>query len=197
MFIEGPVGRVEAAFAERGSASALLCHPHPLYGGSMHDRVLQSIDDGLAMAGIGSLRFNFRGVGASEGSHDHGKGEVEDVIFLASWLGERVEGIVLGGYSFGALMALAALPAVQCSKAILVAPPTAMAPAAAPAPGAELLVLLGEEDDLVDADKAADYFAPSKARVQRLAGADHFFAGSTDEITRLVADFTGGQANGT
>ena len=73
-YIDGPAGRLEAVLTPAGGAiGAVLCHPHPQYGGSMNDMVLQSLEDALVPAGITSLRFNFRGTGASEGQHDQGQ----------------------------------------------------------------------------------------------------------------------------
>ncbi|MGI9322965.1 MAG: alpha/beta hydrolase, partial [Pseudomonadales bacterium] len=129
------------------------------------------------------------------GSHDDGQGEAEDVVFLASWLLDRSQQLLLGGYSFGALVALQAMPDIAYHKAVLVAPPVEMVhvpPQALeppPAPTEDTLVILGDQDQFVSADKAEEFFAGDSVRIHRIAAADHFFADSADEIIRQVTDF--------
>jgi uncharacterized protein len=105
LFIEGPAGRLEAALrtAEAPRAAVVLAHPHPLYGGTLHNPVLFHSDRDLNRAGFTTLRFNFRGVEGSEGAHADGVGEVGDVAAAASWIRALVPGspLILVGYSFG------------------------------------------------------------------------------------------------
>ena len=85
--IPGPVGALEARVEAGGSGRwAILCHPHPLYGGSMHDAVLDTVATVLAEQDVGRVRFNFRGVGASDGQYDEGRGEADDLIAVRDWL---------------------------------------------------------------------------------------------------------------
>jgi alpha/beta superfamily hydrolase len=106
--IAGPTGRLEALLEEPEDAAprlaAVLCHPHPLFGGTMHNKVVYRMARGLRRAGIVVLRFNFRGVGASEGEHANLTGEVEDARAALAWLRERYPGLpyALAGFSFGA-----------------------------------------------------------------------------------------------
>jgi uncharacterized protein len=106
--IAGPAGRLEALLEEPEDApprmAALVCHPHPLYGGTMHNKVVYRIARGLRGAGIAALRFNFRGVGRSEGEHGHLAGEIEDARAALAWLRARYAGLpfALAGFSFGA-----------------------------------------------------------------------------------------------
>ncbi|MCB1693413.1 MAG: alpha/beta fold hydrolase [Pseudomonadales bacterium] len=191
--IPGGAGNIEAVL-ERipgSTLGAVLCHPHPLYGGSMHDGVLASIDDACREAGISTLRFNFRGVGGSGGEHDRGVGESDDVAMLANWMRDECasDAVFLGGYSFGAGIALRAAARVQPRAVVLVAPPVAMIePLVAQA--CRALVLLGEHDTIVDAEAAAALFESNpQARVHIVRGADHFFMGAGPEIERTVAKF--------
>jgi len=106
LWIEGPAGRIEAAMrsASPVRAAAVLAHPHPLQGGSLHNPVVFHSDRELNRAGLTTLRFNFRGVGTSEGEYDEGRGEVEDVAAALSWTRGIVPQaeLILVGYSFGA-----------------------------------------------------------------------------------------------
>jgi len=105
LFIAGPAGRLEAALRTSDSprAAVVLAHPHPLYGGTLHNPVIFHADRELNRAGFTTVRFNFRGVGESEGMHDDARGEVQDVAAVASWLRALVPRVplVLVGYSFG------------------------------------------------------------------------------------------------
>ena len=107
-FLDGPAGRLEALLEEPEDeaprTAALVCHPHPLYGGTMHNKVVYRIARGLRQAGLVVLRFNFRGVGASEGEHAHMTGEIEDARAALAWLRQRYPSLpfALAGFSFGA-----------------------------------------------------------------------------------------------
>src|SRR5260221_12424431 len=94
----------------RGAPAAVVCHPHPMYGGSMHNNVVEAILAAMWQAGYTTLRFNFRGVGASEGEHDGGPGEGDDAVagmtFLMAQQGVRKEGAAMAGYSFGGMVAV-------------------------------------------------------------------------------------------
>ena len=108
LFLTGPAGRLESLLEEPDDQSprlaALVCHPHPLYGGTMHNKVVYRIARGLRRAGVIVLRFNFRGVGASEGEHAHMTGEIEDARAALAWLRQRYPALpfALAGFSFGA-----------------------------------------------------------------------------------------------
>lgn len=112
LFLNGPAGRLEALLNEgrpEATHAALVCHPHPLYGGTMHNKVVYHAMKALANFGFPVLRFNFRGAGLSEGEHDKGRGEVEDVRAALEWLSaEFQKPIVFCGFSFGAATGLRA-----------------------------------------------------------------------------------------
>ncbi len=187
----GPAGTLEGVLAASGFTShgAVLCHPHPLYGGSMDDAVLGSVEDGLAAHALTCLRFNFRGVGASEGTHDEGYGEVEDILAAVEYLrSEGIDEILLGGYSFGAAMALKAAAIELPQALVLVAPPLSLATDVAfEAITCPVQVVLGEHDTLVDAAAVSEVLP--HARVHIVAGADHYFYGAGEEIAEVVDDF--------
>jgi uncharacterized protein len=111
-FLDGPAGKLEAllnAGSETASHSALVTHPHPLYGGTMHNKVVYHAAKALNSFGFPVLRFNFRGTGVSEGEHDYGRGEVDDVHAALEWLfSEFGKPIVFAGFSFGAANGLKA-----------------------------------------------------------------------------------------
>ena len=109
--IEGPVGKLEAAVRESDDppGAVVLAHPHPLYGGTLHNPVVFRADRELNRAGLTTLRFNFRGVEGSDGFHDDGRGEIGDVAAAALWLRALVPGkpLILVGYSFGSRCVIA------------------------------------------------------------------------------------------
>src|SRR5271169_6313902 len=119
------------------SPAAVVCHPHPLYGGSMFNNVVEAMLAAMWQAGYATLRFNFRGVGASEGEHDGGPGEVDDAVaamaFLLAQPGVRKEDAVMAGYSFGAMAAVSAgFERAELARIVAVALPLAMADARIP-----------------------------------------------------------------
>lgn len=178
------------------SPAAVVCHPHPMYGGSMHNNVVDAMLDALWGEGYATLRFNFRGVGASEGEYDGGPGEVDDAVaavtFLLAQPSVRKDGLVMAGYSFGAMVALSAgHERAEVARIVAVALPLAMADARIP-DGASKPVLLVSGD--------ADSYSPvagllalkgkigDSARVEIVAGADHFFGGRETELSRVLAN---------
>ena len=183
--LAGPAGDIEAVLTgpETGPV-AVLCHPHPLYGGSMHDAVLDAIAGVLAERGIASLKFNFRGVGASGGDHDGGTGEVEDLRAVLAWLASSYPDRprLLGGYSFGAgvvcrLLADPAMPAVE--RAVLVAPPVGRLAVTEPDGRITVDVFAGDADAFVDTDRLSTW---QHARVHLIAGADHVFSSTWADL---------------
>ena len=164
----------------------------------MDDLVVSFIESALLANGVTTVKFNFRGVGASEGDHDKGIGEVEDLVFLADLL--RVEGditqLIICGYSFGAIVALDAIQRTSCELAILVAPPVAMLGSKSLAPPDKpSLVILGERDDIVDASATGTWFTENpnqtagSVELVVVEGADHFFPGAGNRIESLVSSF--------
>ena len=192
--IEGAVGKLEAEFyksaAESKAVYGLLCHPHPLYGGSMHDRVIGFVDNALREQGFGSLKFNFRGVGDSVGAHDKGIGEVDDVAAVASWLRDNadVDQLVLIGYSFGAIVTLNAHTQVDCDQLILLAPPVLMMPTLGSF-SKPCLAILGGSDLIVEPIETITWLEAAGGSCEIITDADHFFANSCDEMGSLISTF--------
>jgi alpha/beta superfamily hydrolase len=112
LFLNGPAGQLEALLnsgAPNATHAAVVCHPHPLFGGTLHNKVVFHAMKGLNSFGFPVLRFNFRGTGLSQGEHDHGRGETDDVRTALNWLDREFHlPIVLAGFSFGAAIGLAA-----------------------------------------------------------------------------------------
>ena len=174
--------------------AAIVCHPHPMYGGSMYNNVVDAMLAALWQAGYSTLRFNFRGVGASEGEHDGGPGEVDDAVaamtFLLAQPGVRKEGAVMAGYSFGAMVAVSAgYERAEIARIVAVALPLAMADARIP-DGASKPVLLvsGDRDSYspIAGLKALKSRIGDSARLEIISGADHFFGGREAELSRVI-----------
>src|SRR5579863_9396600 len=110
--LDGPAGRLEAVLhpaAAGATHAALVCHPHPVFGGTLHNKVVFHAMKALNNFGFPTLRFNFRGAGLSQGEHDHGRGEVDDVRAALAWLEHEFKlPIILAGFSFGAAVGLRA-----------------------------------------------------------------------------------------
>src|SRR5712692_5547476 len=123
LFLEGPAGRLEAllnAGAESATHAAIVCHPHPMFGGTLHNKVVFHTMKALNSFGFPVLRFNFRGAGLSHGEHDHGNGEVEDVRTALDWLNAEFHlPIVFAGFSFGAAVGLRAACADARVKSVI------------------------------------------------------------------------------
>ena len=173
--------------------AAVVCHPHPLYGGSMHNNVVEAILDAMWKIGYATLRFNFRGVGASEGEYDGGEGEGDDaaaaVGFLARQPGVRADGAVLAGYSFGAMVALLrGLPMADVARIVAVALPVVTAAAAALAAAKPVLLVSGDRDSYspVAGLKSLAERLGKAARLEIIPGADHFFGGYEPALSRAI-----------
>jgi alpha/beta superfamily hydrolase len=156
--LAGPAGALEAAVdvpeaAEARAGVAIICHPHPQHGGTMHNKVVTMLERSLRESGLATVVFNFRGVGASQGSYDDGRGETEDLIAVAGWAQRTRPGDVLwlAGFSFGAYVAARAAPQLPVRQMISVAPPVSRWDFAHLAsPLCPWLVVQGEADEVVD-----------------------------------------------
>lgn len=171
---------------------AVILHPHPLYGGSMRNNVVEALLAGALAAGWGALRFNFRGVGGSSGAHDGGRGEQEDVVAAAAWLAGAHPGpLALMGYSFGTLVGAAAAARVPgLAAGVWVAPPLVMGELAPWPPDAGPLLLIAGHDDEFGRVAGLEAYAAglgARARLLALEGVDHFFGGVESVLTRESA----------
>ena len=195
--ISGPSGKIEVSVSSSDSErSIVICHPHPLYGGSMNDMVVGVLASTFEASGFTTIRFNFRGVGASEGQHDEGAGESVDVEAVAEWLRASTgcKELWLAGYSFGAGMALKAANVIKCDKLVLVAPPVVMM-SDLPRPEMPTLAILGEDDKIVRRDETESWLlsgaSEQTTEVTVLDQADHFSIGGHPDLSRAVENYLG------
>ncbi|HTT01176.1 MAG TPA: alpha/beta fold hydrolase [Steroidobacteraceae bacterium] len=198
--IAGPAGALELLLEEpaRGDQAhfGVICHPHPLHGGTLDNKVVHTLARALHELGVPTLRFNFRGVGASEGEFAHGRGETQDALAVVDFGLERWPAATpwLLGFSFGGVVALRA--AVQCNARLLVTVAPAvdrMEPESA-MPGCPWLIVQGDADDVVDASRVlawAQSLTPPPL-VHVLPQASHFFHGRLGELRDVVVQFAAG-----
>jgi alpha/beta superfamily hydrolase len=194
--IEGPAGTIELLRDEPGEGvavrgTAIVAHPHPLFGGTMENKVVQTLARAFVQAGWRSLRFNFRGVGASQGAHDEGRGELEDMLHIAAH--ESAGALALAGFSFGAFVAANAVARVWAQrppeKIVLVGTAVSrFAVTALPADAHDrTLVVHGEQDDTVELSAVMDWARPQQLPVTVVPGGGHFFHGQLPLLKSLVA----------
>jgi hypothetical protein len=172
--IPGPAGRIECAVDEPEGAPrgvALIAHPHPLYGGTLDNKVVQTLARAFVELGYSAWRPNFRGVGASEGRHDEGRGEMDDLAAVLAHL--KAEQPVLAGFSFGA--ALQARIAMKARPRRMVLVGLAVTHQQVPAVPADTLLIHGEKDDTVPLADVLAWALPQDLPVIVVPGADHFF----------------------
>lgn len=199
--IAGPAGPLEAALRAPGAGPlaeagycAVVCHPHPLYGGTMDNKVVTTLVKAYAELGVPALRFNFRGTGASGGEHDEGVGEVADLRAAVDWLRDRsgADKVLLAGFSFGSgVVSHGCLELDGVVHALFVAPPVGRYNFSGvrgfPCPVA---VVMGDRDELVDPDSVyqwAQNLEPEPHLV-RLPEATHFFHGHLVALREQVTD---------
>ena len=191
--VPGPAGSIECAIdhpAATPRGLALVCHPHPQFGGTMDNKVVQTLARACVQSGYLSVRFNFRGIGASEGSWDEGRGEIDDARAVLSALRSAGQPLVLCGFSFGAYVASqvarglleAGTPA---DKLILVGPAVVNFGVAAVPAGT--LVVHGEADEVVPLAAVLDWARPQQQPVVVFPGVGHFFHGQLTPLRALAA----------
>ncbi|MFN2646730.1 MAG: alpha/beta hydrolase [Burkholderiales bacterium] len=173
-FIAGPVGRIECAVdAPDGTAIgiALIAHPHPLFGGTLDNKVVQTLARAFVELGYESWRPNFRGVGETEGTHDEGRGELEDLARIVEHL--HPARLALAGFSFGAGVQVLLAERVKAERLVLVGVAATRFQLPNVQPGT--LVIHGEQDDTVPLAAVLDWARPQDLPVVVLPGAEHFF----------------------
>ena len=198
LLIEGAAGAIEVArdLAAQPCGIAVVAHPHPLFGGTMDNKVVQTLARAFVQCGWTTLRFNFRGVGRSQGEHDAGQGETQDFLRVVEQLAPQGP-LCLAGFSFGAFVttqALAALaPAREVSRLVLVG--TAASRFNVLPVAAELhertLVVHGEADDTVPLSAVMDWARPQVLPVTVVPGGGHFFHGQLPLLRSLVVRHLG------
>jgi alpha/beta superfamily hydrolase len=204
LFLDGPAGRLEAllnAGAKNATHAALVSHPHPLFGGTLHNKVVFHTMKALNSFGFPVLRFNFRGAGLSHGEHDEGNGEVEDVRAALDWLDAQFHlPLLFAGFSFGAAVGLrAACPDARVKALIGVGTPVIPVAAASEAPrvyefeflrdcAKPKLFVSGARDQFGPRAKleALVASAPEPKKLIIIEGADHFFEGRLRELREAI-----------
>ena len=187
--IDGPAGKLEIVANDPGGARrgvALVAHPHPLYGGTLDNKVVQTLAKAFFASRFCALRLNFRGVGASDGVFDEGRGEIEDFLALAEHARRTYGGgeLALGGFSFGGFVAASAAQQLGPKHLVLVAPAVGRFPVGAVPAGT--LVVHGEKDDVVPLKDALDWARPQQLPIVVFPGAGHFFHGNLVALQKLV-----------
>ena len=198
--IQGPVGAIEIAVdAPAGDpvGVAVLAHPHPLFGGTLDNKVVQTMARAFVQAGWTTVRFNFRGVGKTDGAHDEGHGELDDFLALVEHVAPLAEAagtrLALAGFSFGAYVTTHAFarlhPQRPVARLVLVGTSVSRAPAAPVASDAHpiTLVIHGEHDDTVLLADVMDWARPQALPVTVVPGGGHFFHGQLPLLKSLVA----------
>lgn len=205
LVLAGPAGAIETRLetpVEDGAQPRVFgvaCHPHSLHGGTMDNKVTHVLARAMMECGAPAFRFNFRGVGTSTGAFDNGRGEVDDLAAVVAegrrrWPGA---GLWLGGFSFGAFVALRAAASLAPDKLIAIAPPVARFElGTAVHPECEWMLVQGDADDVVPCEAVlawAKEQSPTaqgkRPRLHVLPGAGHFFHGRLHEIKPLLIDF--------
>jgi alpha/beta superfamily hydrolase len=195
--LAGAAGRIEALLDEPGEGvpgrgTAVIAHPHPLFGGTMENKVVQTLARAFVQAGWRSLRFNFRGVGGSEGAHDDGRGELDDLLHIVA--DQAPEGpLALAGFSFGAFVTAGAVARLwaerPADKVVLVGTAASRFQVTElPADSHDrALVVHGEADDTVPLAAVLDWARPQTLPVTVVPGGGHFFHGQLPLLKSLVA----------
>ncbi|WP_310568467.1 alpha/beta fold hydrolase [Hydrogenophaga sp.] len=191
---DGPAGQIEVAIDRPEGAplgAAVIAHPHPLHGGTLTNKVVQTLARAFVLAGWTAVRFNFRGVGRSEGAYDEGRGELDDLLAVIRT--QAPDGpLCLSGFSFGAFVtshAAAQLQAQRDLQRLVLVGTAASRFAVAPVPS-ELhlrsLVIHGEQDDTVPLASVMDWARPQNLPVLVVPGGGHFFHGQLPLLRELV-----------
>jgi hypothetical protein len=185
--VAGPAGALECAIdAPQGSAKglAVICHPHPQFGGTMDNKVVVTLARAFTQCGWRSARFNFRGIGHSAGAWDEGRGEIDDALAVVKALRQGDEPLALAGFSFGGYVASQAAASLAPSRLVLIAPATQNFTVAPVAAGT--LVVHGEADEVVPLSATLDWARPQSQPVVVVPGGGHFFHGQLLLLKSLV-----------
>ena len=189
LLLAGAAGNLETVVNDPGDGRrglALIAHPHPLYGGTLDNKVVQTLAKTFFAQGCVAVRMNFRGVGASDGVFDEGRGETEDWLQVVQAMRTRFGQLplTLAGFSFGAFVQSRVAAQLQPERLVLVAP--AVGRFAVERVPVGTLVIHGEEDDVVPLREVLDWARPQTLPVVVLPGAGHFFHGNLIELARIV-----------
>ena len=196
--LQGPAGELESILELPSDAAVIgavvVCHPHPQHGGTMHNKVAHTLARSFVRSGFAALRFNFRGTEGSAGSYDNGVGELDDALAALDWLAQQYPNVPLwlGGFSFGAAIAVRAAVSTTVSGLISVAPAIyRFADGLEQQPECPWLVIQGDEDELVEVDETIAWFNSLAPGPELLVvpGAEHFFHGRLGDLRGAVMEF--------
>jgi alpha/beta superfamily hydrolase len=195
--IAGPAGAIEALIevpeAHEGRHFGVVCHPHPLHGGTLENKVVHTVARAFVSLGAPTIRFNFRGVGASEGSYDDGAGETEDTLAVIEWGRRRWPDATLwiAGFSFGGAVAIRAAQRARPQRLIAISPAVTRLDVGSVTPSCPWLIVQGDADDVIAPQAVLEWAAglsPAPA-VRILQGAGHFFHGRLHDLRDAVLAF--------
>lgn len=199
--IPGPIGPLEALLEVPADADfsryAVICHPHPLFGGTMDNKVVHALARAMQELGLVTLRFNFRGVGQSAGAYDNAVGETDDALAVADWAAARYPDAELwsAGFSFGSFVAYCLALQRSATRLVTVAPPVQRFDfERLSVPTCPWLVVQGDHDELVNHEHVLEWtrrLVPPP-QVAILAGAEHFFHGRLVDLKATVQAFLHG-----
>ena len=191
LLIEGPVGAIETVLDHPAGAPvgvALIAHPHPLHGGTLDNKVVQTLARTFVELGYLAVRPNFRGVGASAGTHDHGNGETDDLVAVAqamrARLGQPDAPLVLAGFSFGSLVQSRVALRVAAQRLVIIG--IALTRGPVENVPADTILIHGEKDDVVPLEVVMRWAEPQDLPVTVIAGADHFFHRRLHMIRNII-----------
>jgi alpha/beta superfamily hydrolase len=190
--IAGAAGSIETDINDPGSGRrgiALIAHPNPVQGGTKDNKVVTTLAKAFYNLGYVAVRANFRGVGASEGEHDRGIGETEDLLRVAAYARERYGDtpLVLAGFSFGSFVQTRVAKRIACERMVLVGPAVNRFPAETVP--ANTLVIHGELDDVVPLQAVFDWARPQGLPIVVVPGGEHFFHGRLNLLAQLVVHY--------
>ena len=193
--LQGEAGAIETLvdlpLGETAQGTAVIAHPHPLFGGSMHNKVVQTLARAFVQSGWRAVRFQFRGVGASEGAYDEGRGEVRDMLQVIEQVAAQGP-LALAGFSFGAFVTshvIQALGDQRLPQSVVLVGTAASRFEVAPLPQMlhdRCLVLHGEQDDTVPLTSVLDWARPQFLPITVIPGVEHFFHGQLPLLKSLV-----------
>jgi alpha/beta superfamily hydrolase len=189
-FIPGPLGVLEAIATvgdEKNNTTAIICHPHPLQSGTMHNKVVTTLMRTFRELGCHTIRFNYRGVGQSAGSYGEGIGETDDLFAVMDWVKQTTpqHDVILAGFSFGGCVAMRAAALRSVKKLITIAPPVMRCQLSGlPAITCPWIMVQGELDDVVPPQEVYQWLetVDPKPELIRFPTAGHFFHGQLIEL---------------
>ncbi|SEN72543.1 alpha/beta hydrolase [Nitrosomonas marina] len=199
LFIDGPAGKLESILAEPKKSPkgiAVVAHPHPLHGGTMDNKVVYTLFNSILELGYIAVKFNFRGVGKSEGNFDDGIGETNDIVTVTQTIQHQFDHhlhdkpLLLAGFSFGGGVQLRAVERLHPQSLVLVAPSIRTAGTAFSCSDVEqTLIIHGDQDEITPLPTILDWATPHTLPIVVIPGAEHFFHGKLPVLKSTIHNF--------